>query len=276
MRFASPLVLALLALSLCCAAQVDAADKCGFNGVDLSSIMGKDYHWNGPDGSGSGATYDWYMHVCGGIQSQAPCTDDSTKTSSAACQIDTSGWSPVGYMVGKWDASSVQWGKIEKGGDAPNGGITAILAPGQSCSGGAPYTAIHMFICDSSASEPTLTVAPAQSSNINASPPVSNGCAYAYMLRTKAACGGGGSSGGLSGGWVFIIILCVVIPIYIIGGCVYKKQRVGATGMEMCPNIDFWRSLPGLVKDGCKYTWFKLRSLCNKGAQPDGQTYETM
>jgi hypothetical protein len=42
----------------------------------------------------------------------------------------------------------------------------------------------------------------------------------------------------LSGGWVFIIILCVVIPVYVAGGCLYKSQKLGATGMDKCPNVE--------------------------------------
>src|SRR4051794_30612584 len=62
----------------------------------------------------------------------------------------------------------------------------------------------------------------------------------------------------LSGGWIFIIILSVVVPLYVVGGCVYKHQKLGATGMDKCPNVEFWRDLPSLVKDGFAFTYAKL------------------
>jgi hypothetical protein len=104
---------------------------------------------------------------------------------------------------------------------------------------------------------------------------IQTGCIYNLLLSHKAGCpgggggggggGGDGGSGGLSGGTVFLIILIVVIPVYVAVGCIYKRQRMGASGMESCPNIDFWRDLPGLVGDGFKFTWSKLRGLCGKG-----------
>jgi len=82
-----------------------------------------------------------------------------------------------------------------------------------------------------------------------------------FNLNLDANCGGGGNKpdGGLSGGWVFIIILIVLIPVYVAIGCVYKAKTKGTTGMESCPNIDFWRDLPGLVKDGFRFTFSKCR-----------------
>jgi hypothetical protein len=102
----------------------------------------------------------------------------------------------------------------------------------------------------------------------------------------------------MSGGTVFLIILACVIPVYIIGGCIYKRQKMGTTGVvESCPNVDFWRALPGFIKEvcaspscssssalsslisvsvsfqGCCVTWGKLRACC--GGKPAGD-YETV
>jgi len=63
----------------------------------------------------------------------------------------------------------------------------------------------------------------------------------------------------MSGGLVFIIILLVVTPVYIVVGCIYKAKTKGTTGIESCPNIDFWRDLPGLVKDGFRFVIGKCR-----------------
>jgi len=85
--------------------------------------------------------------------------------------------------------------------------------------------------------------------------------------------GGGGSGGKLSGGSVFLIILVVIIPVYIVIGCIYKRQKMGTSGMESCPNIDFWRDLPSLIGDGFKFTFRKLGGLCGKG---DTGSYENV
>ncbi len=36
--------------------------------------------------------------------------------------------------------------------------------------------------------------------------------------------------------------------VYIIGGVLYNKFAKGAKGVELIPNIEFWKELPGLVR----------------------------
>jgi len=64
--------------------------------------------------------------------------------------------------------------------------------------------------------------------------------------------------GGISDGSIFLILLFVGGFCYLIAGMAYKFQVKGVRGIEMIPNLDFWRALPGYVKDGCKYSWFKI------------------
>lgn len=42
--------------------------------------------------------------------------------------------------------------------------------------------------------------------------------------------------------------------VYLIVGCVYKSQVLGAKGIEMIPHIGFWMEYPQLVTDGIQYT----------------------
>lgn len=87
---------------------------------------------------------------------------------------------------------------------------------------------------------------------------------YTFTLTTQYACpGGGGSrgSGGLSAGSVLCIILTVLIVVYLVGGVLFMTYNKGATGVERIPNVDFWKELPGLVKDGVLFT---VR--CGKGS----------
>jgi len=262
MRFAVPLLVLLSVLSLSVGHVHADGTECGYDGVDLSSLMGKDYSYPNPSGD-----YVFYLSVCGKLATQPDCMRNDAESSVCRHATDPTAFPPAD-STGKWDPSSVVWGKIDPSDAAPNGGLTYILKGGLCDDTGSVdvFTSTIMFICERGASTPTLEVTS------------SKACNYEYQLKTAAACsGGGGGKGGLSGGWVFIIILCVVIPVYIIVGCIYKKQRTGASGMEMCPNIDFWRSLPGLVKDGCRYTWSKLTGPCRSGTQANGgQTYETM
>ena len=70
---------------------------------------------------------------------------------------------------------------------------------------------------------------------------------------------------GLSAGWVFIILLSILVCLYCSCGMGYKYKMIGVTGVEAIPNVDFWRSYPGLVKDGVAFTVSKVQQCAAKG-----------
>ncbi|XP_028414125.1 uncharacterized protein LOC114537164 [Dendronephthya gigantea] len=70
------------------------------------------------------------------------------------------------------------------------------------------------------------------------------------------------SGGGLSIGSYIIIVFFVVLLIYLVFGAVFMKFRRGATGIYIIPNVGFWASLPGLIKDGFIFTGRKVIGLC--------------
>jgi len=73
-------------------------------------------------------------------------------------------------------------------------------------------------------------------------------CLLVQDWRTAVACPGYVAEGGGGlGGWIFVIIYLVGFTLYFVIGIIYKSQRMGATGKEMIPNIDFWKDLPSLV-----------------------------
>lgn len=234
----------------------------------MTSLMGKDIV--GSDGT---ATYAYYMNVCGPLTSTAAASCTAIQSTSSACQVQVSDGTGA-YDTGNWIAAAPPtWGYIDP--SAKSLGVMYSMQGAQSCWAQPPaqyYVANILFTCSTKTGPLAITI-PARS------------CIQNYTYPTPLACGGGsgpsgGGSGhkkkGLSGGWVFIIILCVVLPLYVVGGCVYKSQKQGATGMEKCPNIDFWRNLPGLCKDGCVFTFRKLRGLCSGGGSKGEGSYETM
>jgi len=79
-------------------------------------------------------------------------------------------------------------------------------------------------------------------------------CSYIIIFRSKYACAAGG---GFDGGWVFVIIVVCAIPLYLIIGALWKF-RTGARGIELIPNIEFWRETPHYFKDGCRFLFYKI------------------
>jgi len=105
---------------------------------------------------------------------------------------------------------------------------------------------------------------------------------YHLKWESAYACPTGGSSGGNSGdgggdgggdgnfatnhgGWLFIIIFLPLVAAYFIVGCLVKKFYMGASGLDIIPNVVFWAALPGLVKDGNLFVVRKLLGLCGRG-----------
>jgi len=129
----------------------------------------------------------------------------------------------------------------------PDKGVQYTFTNGDeywTTSGIKPRTVIVNFPCG--ADQKTFTISEDKTAAV-----------YTVTLPTSKSCKGGkapGTSGGLSGGSVFLIILVVVIPLYVGIGCLYKRKKLGTNGNESCPNYDFWKEIPGYVKDGFRFT----------------------
>jgi len=79
---------------------------------------------------------------------------------------------------------------------------------------------------------------------------------YDITFTGPSACAG--SSGGLSGGSLFLILFFVAVVVYFGGGVAYNvKVKQMAPGKEAIPQLEYWQQLPGLVKDGCKFSQVK-------------------
>jgi len=73
----------------------------------------------------------------------------------------------------------------------------------------------------------------------------------------------------ISTGTVIMIVVIVVIVIYFGAGIAWNKFREQKDGVELIPNIEFWKELPGLVKDGVLFVGAKVSGHIN-GGQSDG------
>jgi len=218
---------------------------------------------------GSDASYTYKLHACD-VVSDAACVAKPPATfGGSVCQYNTA--SPPAYihLLSSWVGTpSPVWSLINA--QDPTKGVSVAMSNGDSCYNMGttqPRSVTINFPC-------TPNV-PGGAYTITTSP--TNPCAYIVNFNTQWSCpgttppppppgpGGGGGGGGLSGGTIFLIVLVVVIPVYVAAGCIFKRQRMGTTGCESCPNVDFWRALPGLIKDGFGFTIAKMKKCCGKG-----------
>ncbi|KAF9937343.1 hypothetical protein BGZ75_000339 [Mortierella antarctica] len=63
------------------------------------------------------------------------------------------------------------------------------------------------------------------------------------------------TSEGMSGFRVFLTVFGVLGFIYIVAGAAYNYKTYGARGLDLLPNLDFWRDFPSLVSDVVRSVW---------------------
>jgi len=217
---------------------------------------------NNPNGYGSYYTcqdalvthYNYYFNFCGVMNADQDCA----ASGGMLCQYDHGNYTFTA-IVAKWEAATPPTWSL----DLNSKTVTATFNNGGTCyPGNLPRTANFIFSCGSSA----LSVQSCSQPGAYCKP-------YLLALSSSYACGGGAppgsddSSSKLSGGWVFFIIVCVVTPVYIIGGCAWNHFRDKDRQLswkDKCPQHTFWFMVPGLVKDGCKFTMAKTKEMVGR------------
>lgn len=81
---------------------------------------------------------------------------------------------------------------------------------------------------------------------------------YLACADAKPSCGGSGASSGTAG-WIIVGLVIGVAAVYFGGGFAFLHFRQQKQGREAIPHVEFWASLPGLVKDGCSFCISKIR-----------------
>ncbi|XP_078573387.1 uncharacterized protein LOC144860145 [Branchiostoma floridae x Branchiostoma japonicum] len=89
---------------------------------------------------------------------------------------------------------------------------------------------------------------------------------YLFQLTSACACPGAdvncagpviiptpAPTGGLGGGSIFLIIVVSAFAGYFLVGAMFNKVIRGKQGSEVVPNVQFWRNLPGYIKNGVLY-----------------------
>jgi hypothetical protein len=162
----------------------------------------------------------------------------------------------------------------------PTAGFTGYWANGDSSPGCATASGQRevtiTFTCQATG--------PASFSNVVESP----ACSYISSFASCGACPGGcgaapspgggpspgpaGAGGGMSFGGIFLVLIAVLAPLYVGGGCLYNRKQKGTTGFDSMPNAGFWRDLPSLVKEGGGFAISKVTGKGGGGGGGGGTT----
>jgi len=88
---------------------------------------------------------------------------------------------------------------------------------------------------------------------------------YNFKWVSQYACPTNHAGNQVSGGFIFLLVVLFCMIAYIVGGIIFNKFKRQAHGLELIPNVEFWTSLPGLIKDG---VMFIVNSVRGRGYAP--------
>jgi len=170
-----------------------------------------------------------------------------TGSQVALCQAEkSSNGNGQKFVLARFDKNYPKWSPRASG-----DGAVLQFANGDTASCSGPRKTTWEFVCDPEQKTPSSDY-------------MENGaCNYQVTTKTMLACPTTKPKSGMSNGTIFLIIVLVVVPVYIIAGCVWNYKKHDKRGWEACPNRDFWRGLCINAKIGAIYTWGKLRGLCS-------------
>ncbi|KAM3962055.1 uncharacterized protein ACR2FA_003948 isoform 1-T1 [Aphomia sociella] len=83
---------------------------------------------------------------------------------------------------------------------------------------------------------------------------------------------------GRSLGSTLLVVFFSILIFYLVLGICTKKFLMGATGIEVIPNLVFWMDLPNLVRDGWAFaiSGFKLPPRVGPTSSPDPNSYDSI
>lgn len=192
--------------------------------------------------NGTNATASFFASVCN--PSHARCSHTKCVTCSPTIV-------PPGIM--HWSAtkgdtcaalgsiSTAKWALQDS--LEPAGGVQISYVGGDS---GHSVTFLH--VCDPAMDGPGLPLAKAT----KATPDPKRKGHYIISVSSVAACPIMPKP--LSWGWLSIIFGTLIACGYVGGGVAYNRRN-GLEGVEALPQREMWAELPGLVRDGCRFSW---------------------
>ncbi|KAL0233988.1 hypothetical protein PCE1_002491 [Barthelona sp. PCE] len=110
-----------------------------------------------------------------------------------------------------------------------NAGVKAVIINGDRCASGASRSSIVFCSCSDRTTISEVT---------------EMDCSFEFRMSSPSCCPVTSGPGGIGFFGALFWFLFIASIIYFVGGSIYKYFSLGARGIEIIPNIDFWRSIP--------------------------------
>jgi len=185
----------------------------------------------------------FFVHVCGSPQQQcdaSDCPSCNQNMQRAGVQRWAISNPPRCAAIG--DLATAQW-KLQDP-TKPMGGVQVNFTGGD----GGRSSALQ-FECDELQTGAAIKT-------VKEDPPLH----YTLQISSAQACAVvrpvPKSCGSMACGSIALILLCVALCFYFCGGAAYnKKASPDKDGLELIPQWYYWQQLPGLVSDGCAFSY---------------------
>ena len=213
---------------------------------DLSPLMGLGTLPAIPASSGTNSQF--FIAICQQVDRKCSGAECLTCDVQDPSGVDT--WSAPGQSCAAIGSLSTAKWKLQQPG-MPTSGAMLHYENGDTQEGSGPRrSSTIIFQCD-----PSVSGAVGKSAVEN--PPLR----YTITIASMHACPRGPVP--LSWGWWFIIFFGVGSIGYFGGGITYNVRVRGEEGLDVVPNWREWQMLPGLVHDGCVYSWTHGRTFAH-------------
>eukprot|EP00743_Colponemidia_sp_Colp-15_P008226 GILK01008924.1.p1 GENE.GILK01008924.1~~GILK01008924.1.p1 ORF type:complete len:300 (-),score=14.83 GILK01008924.1:57-956(-) len=133
--------------------------------------------------------------------------------------------------------------------DNPAAGVKLVYGPGKRCheSTQARQTTVRIE-CAEGVQEPEVSLHKIDSSRSG------HQCDREFILRSAKAC----PTLYISVGTYISVGVLSVVAVYLVLGILHNRRK-GFSGVNLLPNLEFWKDLPALVKDGIMFSYNRLR-----------------
>jgi hypothetical protein len=215
------------------------------------------------DGDSTNTNTKYYFNICGNAARNClPSPDSGSSASGTTVSCQNTGIDNHNHPCGLLSSQTFTEGTAAPASSGASGsiGMGGVLSytGGQECKNTKRAFNIHL-VCD-----PTVLDTPTLSKVSQES----DGCTYDVTVTHEAACPIAAAwcygCTGPTWGWLFLLPWPAVIILYLVIGMIYKWKKLGAVGLEMIPNIDFWKEFPFYFRDGFLVIWFWIMTLVGK------------
>jgi len=184
---------------------------------------------------------NYYWSACGGIKAVTCGSDEAADATGLPAAIQT--WSdPKPPSFPSWECATLgTYSSRTCHHEAPSSDLVC------SFTGGADSRSVDLhFACGKHGAAMTLEATQLTPSS------------YALTVTDLSLCATipAPPARGLSWGSIFLLCFSLSSLAYFGGGTYYNvKYRGAERSVEAIPQVEYWRQLPGLVKDGLKFSW---------------------